>query len=252
MLGVLREEGERLWLQAGRQARAARVRRSPIAGDAEPGDLVLAEKAGRPPRITARVDRAARRSVRAAQLLADRDPQARHSRRLLARRRSTRPSAVAKQPLGEGREDLRHLPIVAIDPADARDHDDAVWADARRRSRPMPAAGRRSSRSPMSVFYVRPGSALDREARRARQLRLFPRPRRADAARDPVGGRLLAEGRARTARRWPAICRSARTGELKGWRFTRAVVRIAANIAYEDAQAAIDGSTAASTRRATC
>ena len=35
---------------------------------------------------------------------------------------------VAGQPLGDGREDLRDLPIVAIDPADARDHDDAVWA----------------------------------------------------------------------------------------------------------------------------
>ena len=34
---------------------------------------------------------------------------------------------VSKQPLGE-REDLTHLPIVAIDPADARDHDDAIWA----------------------------------------------------------------------------------------------------------------------------
>ena len=32
-------------------------------------------------------------------------------------------------------------------------------------------------------------------------------------------------------------CRSAKDGELKSWRFTRAVVRIAANIAYEDAQA---------------
>jgi ribonuclease R len=32
----------------------------------------------------------------------------------------------------------------------------------------------------------------------------------------------------------------AKDGTLKSWRFTRAVVRIAANIAYEDAQAAID------------
>jgi ribonuclease R len=31
-----------------------------------------------------------------------------------------------------------------------------------------------------------------------------------------------------------------RDGQLKSWRFTRARVRIAANIAYEDAQAAID------------
>src|SRR3546814_15564980 len=36
---------------------------------------------------------------------------------------------AAKLPLTpDGREDLRDLPIVAIDPVDARDHDDAVWA----------------------------------------------------------------------------------------------------------------------------
>ena len=35
---------------------------------------------------------------------------------------------VSELPLGE-REDLTHLPIVAIDPADARDHDDAIWAE---------------------------------------------------------------------------------------------------------------------------
>ena len=38
---------------------------------------------------------------------------------------------VAKLDLGE-REDLTHLPIVAIDPEDARDHDDAIWASAAR------------------------------------------------------------------------------------------------------------------------
>ncbi len=37
---------------------------------------------------------------------------------------------VAKMPLGE-REDLTNLPIVAIDPEDARDHDDAIWASPR-------------------------------------------------------------------------------------------------------------------------
>lgn len=37
---------------------------------------------------------------------------------------------AAKLPLAEDRrEDLRHLPIIAIDPSDARDHDDAIWAE---------------------------------------------------------------------------------------------------------------------------
>jgi ribonuclease R len=39
--------------------------------------------------------------------------------------------ADAMKPAGlDGREDLRDLPLVTIDPADARDHDDAVWAHA--------------------------------------------------------------------------------------------------------------------------
>src|SRR3546814_11815184 len=53
-LGVLHAEGERLWLRAIDKKER---RELPIsdAGDAQPGDLVLVEKAGRPPRITGRV-----------------------------------------------------------------------------------------------------------------------------------------------------------------------------------------------------
>lgn len=35
---------------------------------------------------------------------------------------------VAKEDL-EGREDLRHIDLLTIDPEDARDHDDAVYAE---------------------------------------------------------------------------------------------------------------------------
>src|SRR3546814_8305664 len=53
-LGVLHAEGERLWLRAIDKKER---RELPIsdAGDAQPGDLVLVEKAGSPPRITGRV-----------------------------------------------------------------------------------------------------------------------------------------------------------------------------------------------------
>ncbi len=51
------------------------------------------------------------------------------------------------------------------------------------------------------AFYVRPGSALDRDALDARQLGLLPRPRGADAARAHLQQSLLAgAGRARAAR----------------------------------------------------
>jgi hypothetical protein len=78
---------------------------------------------------------------------------------------------VAGLDLG-AREDLTHIPIVAIDPADARDHDDAVWA-APDDDPANPAAGRRSSplrtsASTSARLRARQGSA------QARQQRLFP------------------------------------------------------------------------------
>ena len=54
LIGVLRGEGERLWLQ-GVEKKERREFPVSDAGGAEAGDLVLAERAGRPPRITARV-----------------------------------------------------------------------------------------------------------------------------------------------------------------------------------------------------
>jgi ribonuclease R len=58
-----------------------------------------------------------------------------------------------------GREDLRALPLMTIDPADARDHDDAVWAER------LAGGGYRVIVAIADVsHYVPEGSALDREA----------------------------------------------------------------------------------------
>ena len=50
------------------------------------------------------------------------------------------------------------MPIVAIDPVDARDHDDAIWAEA---------DGEGGFRAVIAIadvsFYVRPGSEVDRD-----------------------------------------------------------------------------------------
>ena len=76
---------------------------------------------------------------------------------------------VARFDLGE-REDLTHLPIVAIDPEDARDHDDAIWAAAREDGDGWDAIVAIADVS----FYVRPGSELDREARARGNSVYFP------------------------------------------------------------------------------
>ena len=242
VLGVLRQEGSTLWLQ-GVEKKERREFQVSDAGGAQVGDLVLAEKAGRPPRIT----------VRVSQILGD--PFAPRSFSLIAIHKLGIPDIfsaetleeavrVAAQPLGDRREDLRHLPIVAIDPADARDHDDAVWAAPD--DDPANEGGWKAIVAIADVsFYVRPGSSLDREARRRGNSVYFP-DRVVPMLPEGLSAEMcsLKQGVDRAA----LVChlQVGKGGALKSWRFTRAVVRIAANIAYEDAQALVDGHAASS------
>ena len=70
---------------------------------------------------------------------------------------------AAKPARRAGREDWRELPLVTIDPADAKDHDDAVHA-ARDPDPNNPGGFVLSVAIADVAHYVRPGSALDREA----------------------------------------------------------------------------------------
>jgi len=237
VLGVLKREGDRFWLQ-GVEKKERREFAVSDAGEAQAGDLVMAEMAGRPPRITARV----------VEVLGD--PFAPRSFSLIAIHKLGIPDAfaaetldeaerVARQPLGEDREDLTDLPIVAIDPADARDHDDAIWAAPD--DDPANEGGWRAVVAIADVsFYVRPGSALDREARGRGNSVYFP-DRVVPMLPEILSAEVcsLKEGEDRAA--LACHLQVAGDGTLRAWRFSRAVVRIAANIAYEDAQAAIDG-----------
>ena len=240
MMGVLHEEGGKLWLKGLDKKERFDLLVSD-AGGAEAGDLVMAEKTGRPPRITARV------SERLG------DPFEPRSFSLIAIHKLGIPHVfgeevieeaerVAQFDLGKGREDLRHLPIVAIDPADARDHDDAVWAAPD--PDPKNPGGWQAIVAIADVsFYVRPGSALDKEARKRGNSVYFP-DRVVPMLPESLSADMcsLKEGVDRAAMACHLTISA--EGNLKAWRFTRAVVRLAANIAYEDAQAAIDGTEA--------
>jgi ribonuclease R len=218
-----------------------RVRNSsPIAdlAGAEAGNLVLAEPAGRSPRA----------GVKVIQVLGD--PLAPRAFSLIAIHKYNIPNVfgseiiteaerAAKLPLSEERrEDLRHLPIVAIDPADARDHDDAIWAE------PDGAGGFRAIVAIADVsFYVRPGGKVDREARKRGNSVYFPDrvvPMLPEVLSADVCSLRAGEDRAAMACHLEIDA----AGKLKAWRFARAVVRISANIAYEDAQARIDSGEA--------
>jgi ribonuclease R len=236
VLGVVHKEGENHWL---RPVEKKERRELPISdlGKAEAGDLVLAEKTGRPPRLSARV----------SEILGD--PFAPRSFSLIAIHKYGIPhefpdpvieeaERMAKQGLGP-REDLTHIPIVAIDPADARDHDDAVWAMPD--EEPKNAGGWKAIVAIADVsFYVRSGSTLDKEARKRGNSVYFP-DRVLPMLPETLSANVcsLKEGEDRAA----LVChlQVSKDGQLKSWRFSRARVRIAANIAYEDAQAAMDG-----------
>ena len=238
MLGVVELDGSgKGWLAPVDK----RVRNSaPIAdmGGAEAGQMVLAEPAGRSPRA----------GVKVIEVLGD--PLAPKSYSLIAIYKYGIPhvfreealaeaEAAARLPLSEDhREDLRHLPIVAIDPADARDHDDAIWAE------PDEGGGFRAVVAIADVsFYVRPTSQVDREARKRGNSVYFPDrvvPMLPEVLSADVCS--LKQGADRAAMACHLVID--KHGRVKDWRFTRALVRIAEVIAYEDAQARIDSGEA--------
>ncbi|QBY01763.1 ribonuclease R [Rhodophyticola sp. CCM32] len=141
--------------------------------------------------------------------------------------------------LSSGREDLRDMPLVTIDPGDARDHDDACYAHAD--DDPKNKGGFVIWVAIADVAqYVRPGSALDREARKRGNSTYFP-DRVVPMLPDRLSGDLcsLHEG-------VPRACIAARMvidaeGNKLGHSFHRGLMRSAASLTYEEVQQAQDG-----------
>ena len=138
-----------------------------------------------------------------------------------------------------GREDLRHLPLVTIDPSDARDHDDAVFAHPD--DDPKNPGGHVVWVAIADVaHYVTPGSALDAEARTRGNSTYFP-DRVVPMLPDRLSGDLcsLHEG-------VPRACIACRMrvnadGEKIGHSFHRGLMRSVASLSYEEVQQALDG-----------
>jgi len=79
------------------------------------------------------------------------------------------PKVVTKKDLGDGREDIRELPLVTIDGEDARDFDDAVYCQPEGRGFRLWVAIADVS------YYVQPGAPLDKEAFDRGNSVYFPR-----------------------------------------------------------------------------
>lgn len=137
------------------------------------------------------------------------------------------------------REDMRHIPLITIDPSDARDHDDAVWAE------PDPDTRNRGGWVVIVAIadvshYVTPASALDVEARKRGNSVYFP-DRVVPMLPERISNDLcsLKDGVGRP-------CLAVRmifdmNGRKLSHRFVRGLMRSAATLSYEQAQSAIDG-----------
>ncbi|MCB1537437.1 MAG: ribonuclease R [Rhodospirillales bacterium] len=136
-------------------------------------------------------------------------------------------------PLG-AREDLRAIPLVTIDGADARDFDDAVFAQKQGDGYHLIVA------IADVAHYVRPGSALDREAYKRGNSTYFP-----DRVLPMLPEKLsndLCSLRPDGDRACLAVHMSIdAAGELKTYKFVRGLMRSAARLTYEQVQDALNG-----------
>ncbi|WP_145107963.1 ribonuclease R [Cereibacter sediminicola] len=141
-------------------------------------------------------------------------------------------------PMGE-REDLRHLPFVTIDPVDARDRDDAVLAEPD--PDPQNPGGHVVWVAIADVaHYVRPGSALDREARKRGNSTYFP-DRVVPMLPDALSGDLCSLHEEVDRPCMAVRMRLSAQGEKISHRFTRGMMRSRASLNYAQVQKAQDG-----------
>ena len=153
----------------------------------------------------------------------------------LAEADAARPASAA------GREDWRAIPFVTIDPPDAKDHDDAVHTAPDRD--PRNVGGFVVSVAIADVaHYVRPGSALDREAVRRGNSVYFPDrvvPMLPERISNDLCSLRADEDRPALAVRMTLGA----DGRKRSHTFHRVLIRSAAQLHYEQAQLAVSGRT---------
>jgi ribonuclease R len=139
----------------------------------------------------------------------------------------------------KGREDWRDIPLVTIDPPDAKDHDDAVHAG------PDPDPNNKGGyivnvAIADVAFYIRPGSALDGNALERGNSVYFP-DRVVPMLPERISNDLcsLKPGEPRGALAVRMVI--GKDGRKRSHSFHRILMRSAAKLHYAQTQAAIDG-----------
>jgi ribonuclease R len=209
--------------------------------DAQDGDLIAVE-ASRAPRLGLPTGRVVEklgslRSERAVSLIAIHA----HSIPHVFRRETLHDAEAAKPATLSGREDWRKIPLITIDPPDAKDHDDAVHAE------PDDATNNKGGHIITVAIadvahYVKPGSPLDREALVRGNSVYFPDrvvPMLPERISNDLCSLRPREDRAALAVRMVIGA----DGRKRSHTFHRVMMRSAAKLSYQQAQFAITGRT---------
>lgn len=135
-----------------------------------------------------------------------------------------------------GRKDLRHLPFVTIDGEDAKDFDDAVYAEPKKRSK---GAWRLFVAIADVSHYVKPDTALDNEALLRGNSVYFP------GRVIPMLPEILSDDLCSLKPKVDRLCMVCEMsisalGNLERYQFYRAVIHSKARITYTEAAAALD------------
>jgi len=147
---------------------------------------------------------------------------------------------IAEEPDAEEisrRQDWREKLVITIDPADAKDHDDAIWVE--RNAKGWTLAVHIADVS----HYVKPGTAIDKEAiERGNSTYLVDRVL-------PMLPTVLSNGICSlkpdvTRLTKCALMHISADGSIQGARFFDAVIHSRAKLSYEQAQAILDGEDA--------
>jgi ribonuclease R len=152
---------------------------------------------------------------------------------VIAEAEAVKPATMA------GREDFRDVPLITIDPADAKDHDDAVFAEPDTDEANLGGMIVTVAIADVAA-YVRPGPALDREALKRGNSVYFP-----DRVVPMLPERIsndLCSLKEKVDRPALAVRMTfAADGRKIRHSFHRVMMRSAARLSYPQAQAAFDG-----------
>jgi ribonuclease R len=228
--------------QAGRELAVAAA----DIGESKHGDLVSVDLVGKTrfgaPRARIRESLGSVTNEKAVSLIALRA----HDIPDVFRPEAIEESEKAKPATLQGREDWRELPLVTIDPPDAKDHDDAVHATLDP-AQDNPGGYILTVAIADVAHYVKPHTPLDRDALERGNSVYFPDrvvPMLPERISNDLCSLRALEDRPALAVRMRVTAK----GKKLDHRFHRVMMRSCAKLSYQQAQAAIDGKPDDATR----